>query len=93
MALPIAGDAPSLCIRRAAYEQSGLVRADIDARLGLTADEFRVERDLIVIGPIYGVALTEFFDELEKVGLRYHDDYFELPGNWPDWLKLYAASD
>jgi hypothetical protein len=92
MALPIAGDAPTLCIRRASYERSGLARADIDARLGLTADEFRVERDLVVIGPIYDVALNDFFDELEALGLQYFDDYFELPGNWPDWLKLFAAS-
>ena len=53
MPLPVATGAPTLFIRRAAYESSGLTRAAIDERLGLTADEFRVEEDLIAIGPIY----------------------------------------
>ncbi len=92
MPLPITSQAPTLCIRRAAYERSGLARTAIDTRLGLTADEFRVEGDLVAIGPIYGEGLTDFFRELEAVGLRYYDDYFELSGNWPDWLRLYAAT-
>jgi len=92
MPLPITGQAPTLCIRRVAYEQSGLSRADIDTKLGLTSDEFRVEGDLVVIGPIYGVSLDDFFNEMETIGLRYYDDYFELSGNWPEWLQLYAAT-
>ena len=92
MALPIGSEAPSLCIRREAYERSGLVRAAVDARLGLTPDEFRVERDLVIVGPIHGVSLDDFFQDLEKAGLRYYDDYFELTGNWPEWLKLYVSS-
>lgn len=92
MPLPITGQAPTLCIRREAYEKSGIARADIDTRLNLTPDEFRVEGDLVLIGPIYGVELDEFFNELENAGLRYYDDYFELTGNWPDWLEVYAGS-
>lgn len=92
MALPITGQAPSLCMRRDAYERSGLTRAAIDARLGLTAEEFRVEGDLVVIGPIHGVALDDLFNELDTIGLRYYDDYFELSGNWPEWLQLFAAA-
>jgi hypothetical protein len=38
-------------------------------------------------------ALHDLLDELENVGLVYFDDYFELSGNWPAWLKLYVASD
>jgi 8-oxo-dGTP pyrophosphatase MutT (NUDIX family) len=91
MALHIVGDAPSLCVRREAYERTGLTRGELDGRLGLTAEEFRVEGDLVVIGPIYAMALDELFDTLETLGLRYFDDYFELTGNWPGWLKLYAA--
>ena len=34
----------------------------------------------------------ELFDELEEVGLAYFDDYFELSGNWPTWLRLYVAA-
>jgi hypothetical protein len=27
-------------------------------------------------------------DELEKSGLAYYDDYFELSGSWPEWLSV-----
>ena len=40
MPFPVALGAPTLFIRRAAYESSGLARAAIDERLGLTADEW-----------------------------------------------------
>ncbi len=93
MPLPIAGQAPSLCIRREAYERSGLTRATIDAQLGLMADEFRVERDLVVIGPVHGARLDEVFQDLDSIGLRYYDDYFELSGNWPEWLRLFVSAD
>jgi hypothetical protein len=92
MALHVTGQAPSLCIRRQAYEQSGLVRMALDSRLGLTQDDFRVERDLIMLGPIHAISLDDLFAELDATGLRYHDDYFELSGNWPDWLQVFAAS-
>jgi hypothetical protein len=91
MPLPIAGQAPTLCMRRAAYERSGLTRADLDNRLGLTDNEFRVEGDLVLIGPLYNVPLDGLFRELDGVGLEYFDDYFELSGNWPDWLRVFAA--
>jgi hypothetical protein len=92
MALPISSQAPSLCVRREAYERAGLTRAALDARLGLTSDEFRVERDLVVIGPIHGASLDDLFNELDTIGLRYYEDYFELSGNWPEWLHLFAAA-
>lgn len=95
MALSIMGGAPTLFIRRAAYESSGLTRAAIDERLGLTSDEFRVEGDLVCIGPIYGAdgaALGALIAELEGLGLVYYDDFFELSGNWPDWLRIHASA-
>jgi hypothetical protein len=95
MPVPIATGAPTLFLRRAAYESSGLTRAAIDDRLGLTADEFRVEDDLIAIGPIYereANLLTDLITELEAAGLVYFDDFFELSGNWPVWLRLYASA-
>jgi hypothetical protein len=95
MPVPVATGAPTLFLRRAAYESSGLTRAAIDDRLGLTADEFRVEDDLIAIGPIYerdGNLLTDLITELEGAGLVYFDDFFELSGNWPAWLRLYASA-
>jgi hypothetical protein len=36
-------------------------------------------------------ALGAFVADLEAAGLVYFDDFFELPGNWPGWLRLYAA--
>src|SRR5881628_1127137 len=56
MPLPIHAGAPTLFIRRSAYERSGLVRAALDERLGLTPDEFRVEGEVVAIGPIYASA-------------------------------------
>jgi hypothetical protein len=80
-----------LFIRRSAYEGSTLSRAAIDERLGLTADEFRVEGTLVVIGPISAEdSLVDIVSELEASGLNYFDDFFELSGNWPEWLKLLA---
>jgi hypothetical protein len=94
MALSISHGAPSILIRRQAYEASGLARATLDERLGLTADEFRVEASLVVIGPIFGPddALVDVIAELERLGLRYFEDFFELSGNWPEWLGVLAAS-
>jgi hypothetical protein len=94
MALMIASDAPTLFIRRAAYEASGLTRAALDERLGLTPDEFRAEGNLVAIGPIHGESegISELIAELEGAGLVYHDDFFELSGNWPGWLRLHASS-
>ena len=95
MALPISSGAPTLFIRRQAYESSDLSRAEIDGRFGLTADEFRVEGDCIAIGPIHGGqddALIQLVSDLESRGLAYFEDFFELSGNWPEWLKLYASS-
>jgi hypothetical protein len=94
MALQVTTGAPTLLMRRAAYESSGLTRAAIDERLGLTPDEFRVEGDLVAIGPIYAAtgALGAFVDDLEALGLIYFDDFFELSGSWPSWLRVHAAA-
>lgn len=93
MSLLIPSGAPTLFIRRSAYERSGLSRKQIDERLGLTPDEFRVDGDLIVIGPIAAEdALAEVIEEFEASGLVYFDEFFELSGNWPGWLKLICAT-
>ena len=93
MPLSIPYGSPTLFIRRAAYERSGLRRVDLDERLGLTADEFRVEGDLVAIGPLSaGDSLSELLEEMESLGFEYFEDYFELSGNWPEWLKLFAGA-
>lgn len=94
MPMPVAAGAPTLFIRRAAYERTALVRNALDERLGLTPDEFRVEGALIAIGPVFDEeAFGEVTDALERLGLVYFDDFFELSGNWPAWLTLLATSE
>ena len=74
-----------------AFESAGLLRADIDRLLGLTDEEFRVEGDVIAIGPVFdGDALGALLAELEERGLTFFEDFFELSGNWPDWLTIFA---
>jgi hypothetical protein len=91
MPLRIPESASSLIVRRPAFEKAGLVRAEIDAFLDLTDEEFRVEGDLVAIGPVFDAeALSELVAELENRGLVYFDDFFELSGNWPAWLSIFA---
>jgi hypothetical protein len=91
MPLSTPSGAPTLVVRKDAFERAGLTRAQLDERLNLTADEFRVEGPIIAIGPIHEEpSLVALVEELEELGLTYFDDFFELSGNWPDWLKLYA---
>lgn len=93
MPLTVSQGVPTLFFRRQAYESAGLTRASLDARLGLTDAEFRVEGDLIALGPIYDVeALGTLVDELENAGLTYYEDFFELSGSWPEWLVLAARA-
>lgn len=93
MPIRIHTGAPTLIIRRAAYESAGLVRSAVDERLGLTADEFRVEGDLVAIGPVHdSEAFSALLQDLESLGLAYYEDFFELTGNWPGWLGVFAAA-
>ena len=93
MPLQVHSGAPTLIIQRSAYERAGLVRAALDERLGLTAEEFRVEGDIVAIGPVHDAeAFAQLLEELERLGLAYYDDFFELSGNWPGWLAVFAGS-
>jgi hypothetical protein len=94
MPLSIPFAVPTIVIRKSAFERVGLTRRAIDERLTLTSDEFRVEGDLIAIGPIHNdEELTTFVEELEQAGLVYFDDFFDLSGNWPEWLKVFVRAD
>lgn len=91
MPLSVNDGAPTLFIRREAYERAALTRTALDEQLNLTPDEFRVEGDLVAIGPIWDAnALGALVDQLEGLGLAYFDDFIELSGNWPSWLRLFA---
>jgi hypothetical protein len=93
MPLEIHANAPTMLVRRDAFERAGLVRADIDARFNLTADEFRVEGELIAIGPLYDEnAFGDLTEQLESLGLVYFDDFFEMTGNWPAWIGVFALA-
>lgn len=91
MPLSLDSHGPTIAIRRAAFEAAELTRAALDERFTLTADEFRVEGELLLVGPLpngddVGVAI----DLLERAGLAYFDDFVELPANWPGWLELFV---
>lgn len=93
MPLKIAVGNSTVLIRRAAFEAAGLKRAEIDERFNLTDAEFRIEGDLIAIGALPSeddVPLVVAY--LEDKGLSYFDDFFELSGNWPDWLGLFVQA-
>ena len=91
MALELAHGRAVVIIRQSAFERSGIARSAIDERYNLTADEFRVEEGLVVLGPLPSDdMLPELIDDLERSGLVYFDDFFELSGNWPEWLVRYV---
>ena len=91
MPLKIPDSRAVVLIRQSAFERNGLSREAIDASYNLTDEEFRVEDGLIALGPLPSDdMLPELVDDLEKSGLVYFEDFFELSGNWPDWLSLYA---
>lgn len=80
-------------IRREAFERAGLERHQIDDRFDLTDEEFHVEGDLIAVGPLPSDDTTaEMIEALEGAGLQYFEDFFELSGNWPAWLTLFATA-
>ena len=94
MPISIAHAAPTLLIRKRAFEQHALSRADLDMALHLTVDEFQVEGDLVAIGPVYDAdALAAVIADLEGRGLVYFDDFFDLSGNWPEWLLVFAMAE
>lgn len=91
MPLELAHGHAVVLIRQSAFESSGITRSVVDERYNLTDDEFRVEDGLVVLGPLPSDdMLPTLIDDLEQSGLVYFDDFFELTGNWPDWLTLYA---
>lgn len=93
MPLSLPAGHPALVIRKDAFERSGITRAAIDERLGLTDDEFRVEGELVCVGPIpEDDAMQDLIADLEEAGLTYFEDFFELTGNWPEWLTVHVMA-
>lgn len=93
MPISLSHIAPTLLIRRDAFERAKLTRTAFDETLGLTDDEFRLEGSVIAVGPLHGeTALVELIQALEDAGLVYFDDFFEMSGNWPEWLRLFVMA-
>lgn len=93
MPLKLTTNAPTLLIRKEAFERVQLTREGIDQWLNLTPDEFRVEGALIAVGPVYDEeGLQALVGALEEKGLVYFDDFFELSGSWPEWLGVWAGA-
>jgi hypothetical protein len=89
MPLPLRAGASTLIIRKDALERSGITRGQIDLALMLTDEEFRVERGIVAIGPIYDDdGLVALVEALEAAGLTYDVDYCELSGGWPEWVNV-----
>ena len=93
MPIQLAHTQGTVLIRRSAFERVNLTRSAVDERYNLTDEEFQVEGDLIVIGPLPSDDLIpEMIEDFERSGLTYFDDFFDLSGNWPDWLAIYARA-
>ena len=93
MPLTIAANLPTVLIKKSQFEAHGLSRLQLDAAFNLTDAEFSLEDDLIAIGPLPNEdILPSLVSYLEEKGLVYFDDFFELSGNWPEWLLLYARA-
>ncbi len=93
MPLPLSSGASTLVVKKAAFERAGITRAQIDKALTLTDEEFRVEHGLVAIGPIYDEeGFATLIEAFENARLVYFDDFFEMSGNWPEWLSVFALS-
>ena len=91
MPLAVTQGLATIFIRKEAFERAGLARTEIDSQFNLTDQEFRVEGGLIAIGPLPSDEMIgSMLEYFEARGLVYFDDVFELSGNWPSWLRLYA---
>ena len=92
MPLKLATNVPTLLIRRDSFERVHLTREGIDRWLNLTPDEFQVEGGLIAIGPIHDDdGMQALVAGLEELGLVYFDEFFEMSGNWPEWVGLFVT--
>lgn len=91
MPLTVTEGLPTMLILKDAFERAGLERGEIDSLFNLTDVEFRVEGRLVAVGPLPSddmIGLVTGY--LESKGLVYFDEFFELSGNWPEWLRLYV---
>ncbi|HUR00111.1 MAG TPA: hypothetical protein VM166_11700 [Gemmatimonadaceae bacterium] len=90
MPIQLTYDRPTILIRQASFERAGIARHDIDSKYNLTDEEFQVEGGLIAVTLPSDDLLPNLIDDFEGRGLVYFDDFFEMSGNWPEWLAVYV---
>ena len=91
MPMSVSDGLPTVFILKEAFERAGLMRSELDTRFNLTDQEFKVEGRLIAVGPLPSDDMVgPLLEFLESRGLVYFDAVFELSGNWPTWLRLFA---
>lgn len=84
----------SVLIRRDAFERAGIARSIIDQRYNLTDQEFQVAEGLVIIGPLPSDDMVpNLISDLEGSGLSYYEDFFEMSGNWPEWLDIHVREN
>lgn len=94
MPLKVPGTTSTVFIRRTAFEAANLQRVELDEAFNLTDAEFRLEGELIAIGPLPSDEdLPVLVEQLEERGLVYFEDFFELSGNWPAWLGVFVQAE
>jgi len=94
MPLSVSSGLPTLFIRKDSFERQSLIRSEIDSTFNLTDAEFRVEGNLVAIGPLPSDELLgPMIEYFENRGIVYFDDMMELSGNWPAWLRLFAMAN
>lgn len=81
-----------IVVKKVALNVKSLTRSQLfeimDAESPFDEDE-----DLLSFGPHFGEeAAKEFIKRLEKAGLVYYDDFFELSEIVPQWCQLYIVN-
>jgi len=78
-------------IRSAALSERGVAKEDVMTIIG-TERLLGEHNGLISFGPTFGAeASKSTFLRLQKLGLVYVDDFFDLAMDHPDWLSFSAA--
>jgi hypothetical protein len=83
---------PTILIKQPSFEAAGIARVEIDSKYNLTDQEFQVEAGIVAVMLPSDDLLPALIDDLEGRGLVYYDDFFEMSGNWPEWIAVYVRS-
>ncbi len=80
-----------ILVRRAALQQRSVSLDDLLKSMD-SSPPLDINDDLISFGPSFGSeAVHVFISRLEKLGLVYSDDFFDLKMDHPDWCIFQAS--